>query len=267
MTDPLYTQPEPVILLVALLGLFLMAELGHQRGRRMRPENTERLRHQVAGIMGGLLGLLALLLGFSFSMALERFETRKRLVVEEANAIGTAMLRSEFLPAADRPQAMNDFRRYVGIRLELGRRPNLIDHVSTELNRESEEIQRRLWRMASTATQADPHSVAAGLYAEAMNGMIDIKSANDAALANRVPQSVLILLYGVSMLSMGIVGYANGLAGTRTLVATMILVLLLAVVILTIVDLDRPRRGFIQVSQKSLADLKDSLDAEGGTSP
>ena len=95
-----------------------------------------------------------------------------------------------------------------------------------------------------------------------MNAMIDIKGENDAALANHVPPGVLILLYLVAGFSMSVVGYSNGLAGTRTPGATMILVLLLGLVILAIVDLDRPRRGLIQVRQTSLIELQRSLEGK-----
>ena len=95
---------------------------------------------------------------------------------------------------------------------------------------EAGRIQERLWRTAVAAAEADPRSVPAGLFTQAMNELIDLKGERDAALAR------------------GVVGYENGCAGARTLGVTTLLCALTALVILVIVDLDRPRRGLIRVS-------------------
>jgi hypothetical protein len=94
-----------------------------------------------------------------------------------------------------------------------------------------------------------------------MNEVIDVKGEHDAAVANHVPESVLLLLFGFAVLTSGVLGYGNGLSGSRALGTAAILALLITLVILVIVDLDRPRRGLIQVSQESMINLQKSLEA------
>ncbi len=188
------------------------------------------------------------MLGFTFAMAVSRFETRKQLVIEEANAIGTAALRARLLPLSHREEALTLFRRYVDARLAEG-----------PPEEETERLQERLWSLASAVAETDTRSVTAGLFLESRNEAIDSKSRRDAALTNPVPESVLLLLFIMCVVALGVVGYGAGLAGGRTTVAIVSLSLLIALVVLVIVDLDRPGRGLIRVGQRSMVSLRDDL--------
>lgn len=101
----------------------------------------------------------------------------------------------------------------------------------------------------------------AGLFTQGMNELIDIKGERDAALASHVPESVVALLFVFAVLSMGVVGYENALSGARAPGVTALLCVLTTLVILVIVDLDRPRRGLIRVTQQSMVDLQRTLGA------
>jgi hypothetical protein len=255
-TEFFYAHPEWQLLL-ALLGLFVLAaELGYRLGRQ-RAAPSEFVRAQVTSIQGALLGLFALLLGFTFAMALSRFDLRQQMVVREANAIGTAALRAGTLP--ERGAMIELFRSYVDVRVKTADGPNLFTPGRQELDAEANRLQEQLWAHATAAVAADPRSIPAGLSIEALNALIDVKAERDAALANHVPESVLILLWGFAFLTIGVLGFGSGLAGARSGGTVTIFAVLIAVVILVIIDLDRPRRGVIQVHQTSMVQLQESL--------
>jgi hypothetical protein len=259
LSELLYDKPELLILL-ALLGLLLVAaDVGYRLGRRKRMAVPETVRSQIRSTHSAFLGLFALLLGFTFAMALSRFDVRKEMVVREANTIGTAALRASVLPVPQRAEMAELFRDYIETRVEVGRNPNLPTPQMKELNDEASRLQDQLWRHAAAAAEADPRSVPAGLLLQALNEVIDVKVERDAALANHVPESVLILLITFAVMTGGLLGYGNGLAGARTFGTTAVFAVLIAVVILVIIDLDRPRRGLIRTGQKSMLDLQEKL--------
>jgi len=257
----LYGQSELLIAIALLIILVLAAELGYRVGRRVRAAPTETGRAQGTTIQAALLALFALLLGFTFAMALSRFDLRKLMVVRESNAIGTAALRARCLPAPRRAAANELFCRYVDVRLNVARSANLDTPALKELAAEARRLQGLLWQEAAAAAEADPRSVPAGLFVQAMNDVIDIKGEGDIALANHVPESVLLLLFGFAFLAVGMVAYGNGIVGSRAHVPTAVLCVVIVLVILLIIDLDRPQRGVARVSQTSLVDLVDILDA------
>jgi hypothetical protein len=258
--DLFYDQPEFLILLALLSSLLLAGEAGYRVGRRKRPSATELARAQVSSIQSALLGLFALLLGFTFAMALTRFDLRKQMVVREANAIGTAALRARLLPTAQRAEMTELFRQYVEARVGAALGPNLPTPRQQEFDAEAGRLQEQLWLQAAAAAEADPRSVSVGLLLHAMNELIDVKGERDAALANHVPESVLILLFGFAVLTSGVLGYGSGLAGARALGTVAILSVPITLVILVIVDLDRPGRGLIRVNQDSMINLQKILD-------
>lgn len=244
----LYSRSEMFI--AVLLFAFLMgaSATGYRLGRRGRASIDEATKSQAGSIQGAILGLLGLLLGFTFAMAVSRFDTRKQLVIDEANAIGTAALRARLLPSAQREEARTLFRRYVDARLAEG-----------PPREEADRLEEQLWSLAIAVAETDTRSVTAGLFIESLNEAIDSKSRRDAALTNHVPESVLLLVFIVCIVAVAIVGYGAGLAGGRTTMSIVSLSFLIALVVLVIVDLDRPSRGLIRVGQRSMVRLRDDL--------
>ena len=258
--EHLYDDPEWLIFLV-LVGLLLLAnEIGHLAGRRKGPSAPGPALQQFSDIQSALAGLFALLLGFTFAMALSRFELRRQMIVREANAIGTAALRAGLLPSGQRAETSALFRRYVEARVEEGNSPNLDTPRQRALDAEAARLQDELWKRAAGAAEADSRSVPAGLLLQAMNELIDAKGERDAALANHVPESVLLMLFGFAVLTTAMLGYGSGLSNVRARVPAAILTLLISLVLLVIVDLDRPGRGLIRVHQPSMIDLQKSLE-------
>jgi hypothetical protein len=129
------------------------------------------------------------------------------------------------------------------------------EHLDTE----TRQLQRRLWAIAQEAATANPRAVPLGLFTHAVNELIDIKSKRDIAVANHVPETVLLL--GFAILAAGVLGYGNGLACARILSLTAAYCVIVVLVILLIIDLDRPQRGLARVSQASMIQLEEILDA------
>ncbi|MFO0925508.1 MAG: hypothetical protein U0736_00495 [Gemmataceae bacterium] len=259
-TEWLYYFNEWLLGLV-ILGLLLLAtEGGFRLGRRDLLIADDRLRGQIGTLQAAILGLLGLLLGFSFSMAVNRYELRKELVVTEANAIGTASLRAQLLAPPVRAEAERLWKEYVTLRMEMVRLAPRESVRFEELRGRCEAIHADLWRQATAAARADPRSVPAGLYLAALNVVIDTHASRITAYRNHVPEAVFLLLLGVAGLAMGCVGYGAGQTSRRLAMVTMSTCALFAVVIVTIMDLDRPQRGMIQVSQEPMIRLQQQLN-------
>ncbi len=257
----LYQQPAALIAFTLLLLMGLAAELGYRLGRSGSQTNNEMTRTQILSIQASTLGLLALLLGFTFALALSRFEYRKQMVVQESNAIGTAALLSELLPTSCDDDVNRLIRRYIEIRLESVLRTGQGSSEREQLDREVRQIQHRLWSIVNEAAGADPRSIPLGLFTHAINEVIDIKTKRDIAVANHVPESALLILLILAMLAAGILGYGNGLAGRRILILTSAYWIIVVLVIVLIIDLDHPQQGLARTSQQSMIQLQEIMDA------
>ena len=207
-----------------------------------------------------MLGLLALIIGFTFAMALSRFEARRDAVLNEANAIGTTALRARLLPEPHRAEVLNLLRDYVKIRLDITQRPVSRTELIAAVDR-SNALQEALWHQAKVMAAKDNGMVPTGLFIQTLNEMIDNQGKRLAALRNRVPNIVLLALFGIAAIASGFAGYACGLEARRTRLPVYIMGFLVSAVILLILDLDRPGTGFIEVSQQPMIDTAASIAA------
>ena len=247
------------LVLALAIALFLSAsEIGFQLGRRGRPSNNDSTRSQVNMLQAASLGMLALLLGFTFSMALTRFETRKQLVLDEADAIGTTYLLAQLLPEPACKEVSGLLRRYVDVRLEFYQ-AGTDQRRLQKVDEDTKKLHRALWSHAIATGRQDPRAIPTGLFIQSLNDVIDLHDKRVTAMGNHVPESIFIVLLIVATLSLGLVGYGAGIGKDRSLLPTVISVILISSVILLIMDLDRPRRGLIKVSQQNMVDLQNSL--------
>jgi hypothetical protein len=259
--DLLYRLSEPLIAALILVLLIGATDVGYRAGARFSPSLDEGAKSQVSAISAGILGLLALLLGFTFAMAVSRLDLRKQLVTQEANAIGTLYLRSKLLPEPVRQDVGGLLRSYVDTRLEFFRAG--IDERQLRAVRErTQQLHAELWSRVPIAVEKDDREVTTGLFIESLNEVIDIEAERLAATENHVPESVLLLLILVAVMAVFGIGYGSGLGGKRHLFWTSMLSVLLMLVIVIIMDLDRPRRGLIKVSQNSMVRLQESLRSD-----
>jgi hypothetical protein len=155
---------------------------------------NEAFKSHVNTIAASLVGILALLLGFTFSLSLHRFDSRSEAVVDEANAIGTTYLRSQLLPAEVRNDVKKLLREYLDLRVKASTM-TLADQAQRELLfAQAGHTQTALWGYARQAAERDPNPVTSGLFIQILNELIDCFGKRDAALNRHVPEIVLLLL-------------------------------------------------------------------------
>jgi hypothetical protein len=249
MTIDLHDYSLSIIFLVSIVFILAASEAGRLLGVRAIGRGGD----DVSTLEGAILGLLALMIGFTFAMALSRFEARRDAVLTEANAIGTTALRARLLPAPHNVDINKLLQEYVRIRLAITQQVL----SPTELNaaiRRSNEIQEALWQQTKLVTAKDSGMVPTGLFIQTLNEMIDTQGRRLEALRNRVPNIVLIALYGVAIVAGALTGFANGLEARHVRLPVYVAGLLVASVILLIEDLDRPNAGFIKTSQQPMID-------------
>lgn len=252
----LYDHSLLTIFLVGLAVVLAASEIGHRFGVRAAGQGG----NDVSTLESAVLGLLALLIGFTFAMSLSRFEARRDAVLNEANAIGTTALRARLLPEPHRTESLKLLREYVKIRLDITERPVSRTELSAAIDG-SNVLQEALWQQAKAMAAKDSGFVPTGLFIQTLNEMIDNHGKRLAALRNRVPNIVLLSLFGLAAIAGGFTGYASGLDAGRSRLLVYIMGLLISVVILLILDLDRPSSGFIQVSQQPMIDTAASIAA------
>jgi hypothetical protein len=194
------------------------------------------------------------------SMAVSRFEARKELVLNEANAIGTSYLRTRLLPEPERTSVRNLLRDYVANRLAFPSAGDDQQRLET-VRLQGQRLQDEIWDQSAAYAEKAPNPVLAGILLQSLNQAFDIESARWMAFYNHVPAAVMYLNAIVALATATLVGYAFGIDGIRHIFSMCLLGLAIAVVLGVIVDLDRPRRGFIRVSQQPMIDLQRQLCA------
>ena len=255
------------VLAIAYLALFLLAmEMGFRFARRVAPDVLQRVNTPVLAIETAMLGLLGLLLGFSTSMSVSRFEERKHLVLEEANALGTSYLRTQLLASPHDKEMQALLCRYVDLRLESTKAGEDLARITAARN-VTMRLQTEFWNKVSVFAKNDPHPVPASLLLQSINQAIDMEGARWMALHNIVPHSVMIANATVGLLAASLVGYSFGLAGSRQPYSMAILSIAITIVLVVIIDLDRPRSGSIRVSQQPMIDLRTQMVGQNGNCP
>jgi hypothetical protein len=227
------------------------AELGAWGGRYLR--GSENKGEDVGTLAGSALGLLALLLAFSFSLALSRYEARRALVLDEANAIGSTANFALMLPETAKGPVLSMLRDYAAVRIGLG-----VPYDPAKLERDvakSLDLQAKLWQQAVRVSTTTPQSLAASQFAASLDEMNKVHERRLMALRYHIPNAVIIMLFAVAIVAMVFTGYQVGLLETRLREASLIMAVTVGVVIVMVVDLDQPARGLIEVSPQALVDI------------
>jgi hypothetical protein len=256
----MYLLDHPAVLFVVTCAVLLvMHEIGSRLRAMAKDRDEKEWEKQVHETRNQIALLLSLLLGFAMSMAVGRFDERKKLVIDEANAIGTAYLRASMQAEPIKSSAPTLMREYVDSRIAIfGADAN--EHDREAAAERSKQIQDELWAGVTSAAQQAQTPIVA-IYAQALNDVIDLDSERVAAVLNRIPVDIWILLAMLSIMTSLVVGYGQR---ERSGLATFVPVLMVAIAVSLIADLDSPTSGFIQVNQQSLqtlsADLHMQLD-------
>jgi hypothetical protein len=247
------------IFILVIVLMLAFAEIGHRFGLRLHAAKDDARKGQIGGIQGAVLGLLGLLLGFTFAMAVERYDTRRALVVQEANAIGTTYLRASLLPDAHQASVKDLLRRYVDVRLQYW--PAVDDPTQFAIGKRMiEDLQAQLWNHASEAAKEAPNDITA-TFIESLNETIDTDAERIAALRAVIPGGVWLLLVIISAFGCATTSYGGGADGARSKLGSVFLPLLITVVIVLIFDISHSRVGLIQLGQQPLDDLQQSMKA------
>lgn len=248
--------PLWAIFLLSVVLLLVFSEVGFRVGKRWQSTDVAE-SSQTGAIMGASLGLLAFMLAFSFGMAGNRFDARKQAVLQETNAIGTTWLRSQMLPAPYAAEVESLLKHYVEIRIKGGTAESMEE--LREAIAESTQIHDKLWQYTVTLGKEYPRSVTLGLFVESLNEVIDLHETRMTVARYRIPRSVWMALYFIAFAATMVVGVHAGLSGGRSLLVTVLLAMTLSMVMLLIIDIDRPGQTLFGVSQQSLVDLRRSM--------
>jgi hypothetical protein len=259
MNDSLfYTLPVWGIFIATMLLGVLAFDSGFRIGTLNARRSAQEREAPMDAMVGSTLGLLAFVLAFTFGMGITRYDARKQLVLDDVIAIRTVDLRAQLLPEPHRGEIRALLREYVDVRLKAVLEPG---ELPRSLKR-SEELQDQLFSHAQALGQDAPAS--AGPYTQALIQMIDLHSKRvTAAMANRIPGVIWGALYCLMALAMGLTGYRGGVAGRRSFVATVIVIVAFSAVINLIADLDRSQEGLFKVSQQAMLDLQQKLQRTG----
>lgn len=242
-----------------VMGFGLLAvECGYRFGNWRHRHAIEEKDASVAAMTASILGLLAFMLAFTFSLAFSRFDNRREAVVEEANAIGTTWLRAQLLPEPYRSEIAELLRQYIQLRTQ-----KFTPDTIGELIAQSEQLQKKLWTQATAAAERNPQSILTSLFLQSLNESIDLHTKRTfVGLYSRIPLMIWLTLFSLTLVGLASVGYQAGLSATRRSPEMPILTLAFAGVLYLIVDLDRGHEGLLQVSQQPMVTLRNSMEAD-----
>ena len=247
----------PLVFALSLLGLWLSARIGGFI--RMRHQNEkEEWRKDFDVIVAAILTLLALIIGFSFSMAVNRYDQRKNYEEAEANAIGTEYVRADLLPTADAARVRSLLRNYLDQRVlfySTNNSPQLqqIDATTAQLETE-------LWAAVQPPPLAQPTALVA-LAVSGMNDVLDSKGYTLAAWLYRIPIEAWILMAVIAVFCNLMIGYGSRRAGAKGFLF-LVLPLVLSISFFLIADIDSPRSGIIRVHPENLTSLSQSIQTQ-----
>jgi hypothetical protein len=237
-----------VICLGAVEGGAALAGLVLRRHPEKEPEGP------LGSLVTALSALLAFMLGFTFALTTARYDTRKQLVLEEANAIGTTYLRAGLLPPAQGLEIRRLLRDYADVRATVT--PENIDAAL----KQSEDIHGKLWAQTKALVRQGMDSEVLSLFISSLNELIDLhQSRKTVALQRRIPGTVWVVVFLLTMLSMLAMGYQIGMSGVKRLRGAPVMAVAFSLVVLMIAAIDRPTEGFMRVSQQAIADVQQMM--------
>jgi hypothetical protein len=232
--------------LLLLLGMVGCLELGRRAARRYRARHPDAGEAPTGAMDGAVFALFGLLIAFTFSGAASRFDDRRALVVQEANAIGTAWLRVDLLPPAAQAEVRPLYPAYVEARLAAYRAVPDMAAVKAALDR-GNALQARIWKASMTAARADGNPGVISTVAGSLNDMIDITTTRQAATMMHPPLAVYLLLFGMGLAASLVAGFSLGRSEVRSWLHVLVYAGAIAASVYVILDLEFPRLGLIRV--------------------
>lgn len=247
---------------VALFGgILLFIEAGRRIGARQLRDEGDSAQKGFGAVEGAVFALLGLVLAFSFSGALARFDGRRQLVIEETNDIGTAWLRIDLLPKNAQPAMRDLFRRYLDARIEVYDQLPDVDLARAALRR-SASLQGDIWKHAISSIQEGGTSAAPILLLPALNAMFDITTTRTESTRIHPPSIIFVMLGALTLACSLFAGYDMAGRPKLNLLHSIAFAAVLSVTVYVIVDLEYPRLGLIRMtdSDQALVDLRKAMD-------
>lgn len=245
-----------LVLLAAMLAASLVGFALRKHHKRKAGEDGQKAKDDGGFMLSSVLGLLALLIGFTFALAIDRYETRRGLVLEEANAIGTLYLRTQLIDEPYRSHISRLLVEYTDTRVAAAKLP---DGKAGALAARGDAIATELWTTTVALWPTIRGIDFSSAYLDSMNAVIDLNESRKVGRLAKVPPEVYLVLFIYLVATAGLVGYARETRRER--LAGLFLFALLNLSLMLIIDIDRPDGG-INVSQRPMEDLQASLRAQ-----
>jgi hypothetical protein len=252
LLDPI---PLSVLALATFLVVMISLDLGFRLGRWRRDRSGEEHDTTLAGVVGATLGLVAFLLAFTFGMAASRFEDRRQVLLEEVNALRTAYLRADLIEEPYRSATHRILREYVDLRLQEANARTLTSDM-----KRPESLHRELWNEVVQFTASSQLSgEIQGSFVASIGLVIDAYTKRTEMARHRIPTTIWLALYLITIVAMANVGYQSGVSALRRSPAIPALAVSFCVVLALIADLDRPLQGLLRISQRAMTDLQQEI--------
>jgi uncharacterized membrane protein (Fun14 family) len=243
----------PLVLAVSTAILLAVAAWAGARIHKARRTDEDVDKDEYGVILGATLTLLGLLIGFSFSMAISRYDQRKDYEEEEANAIGTEYQRADLMPDTAKAVVQAQLVQYLDLRIQRYQAHASLD--TTELINKTAQLQNEMWSTVSKAAVAQRDPISA-VVVTGMNDVINRQGYTQAARWKRIPLPAWALMIGMGLFSSFLIGYGEKKAHP---VVLLIVPLVIAASFLLIADVDSPQGGLIRIAPQNLMSLADSL--------
>ena len=249
------TIPIFVVILLFAIITFACYEGGFRLGRWWQDRMPGEQEGPTGVLVGSLLALMAFLLAVTMSMASDRFDTRRGMVLAEANAISKAYLEAGYMPEAQTEEMRELLRQYLPLRIATS------DPAQLQANiQRSAELHAQMWAIFAEVARTGYISDLMSSLGELLTDIVNLHETRlTAGVYARVPQTILLLLLGGSALALGMVGYSAGLTRRRSILSAVVMVVALGAVLALVIDLDRPQEGFLTVSQQPLLDIQKQI--------
>jgi hypothetical protein len=254
------------IFLFSLVITFLSIEFGFHMGKRRLVRLTGEEKVCAGPVVIASLSLLAFMTAIVFGTVHSRFNELKHVVLDEANAIGTAFIRADLLPDAERAEVRQLLQDYVDLRVKAVQSD--VGEQAKEAIDKSEKLQGDLWSRATEVAERHPTPISA-LFVQSMNEVIDTHAKRiTLVIRYRLPETIWMVLYGLAILAMAMGGYDIGLSGSRgTLSITLAAALAFSVVFTLVIELDRPHQHLSTATQAVMIDLQEDIRLSMQDSP
>ncbi len=238
---------SPVVIGLTLFFILILVFIAGFQMRKLKIKKNPTLEFEELGsISSTLLGLLALILAFTFSMANSRYDERRELAIQEANAIGTVFLRTEFFPDSVEKNLKSTLKKYLDERIAIYNSGMDVNKFLLHLKNSDVEA-KSLWNQVTDFSKSDPSLVKSSEIVPALNDMIDLTTSRKAAGEANIPTSIQWFLIILCISSTFLLGYER--KNHFDWIIVIGFSLLLSLTVFSIIDLDRPRSGFVTLDE------------------